>query len=183
LVTEIGGFSFEVSERTFLIVLFIVVFTEVVILGVVFDHGVEDTGKFVSGCFDSDLRSMFGENSSIVGSECALAVVEASCGQTESEGSAAGGFARLRVEDFPAGNFVVGCQGEPGCIVFEGWPLGHIDAGFAEHHLHGNGIETVDLCEIDAGESVETGTKIIGWIVAGSFLGFGTRRQRSSAMG
>lgn len=110
--------------------LFIVEFTEIVVLGMGFDHGVDDASKFVCRGFDCQLGAVLCLDSAIVGSQSTLATVEAAGGQAEGVSSAVGSLLGLGLEDFASGDLVVGTEAEPGGEVFAGGPLAHIDTGF-----------------------------------------------------
>ena len=99
LEAKFGGFAMQPADGTFLESLFVVEFAEVLVLGVLFDHGIDDAGKFVGGGFDGELWSVLGLDSAVVGAEGALDVMEASGSEAESERGAVGGFLGLGAED------------------------------------------------------------------------------------
>jgi hypothetical protein len=129
LEAKFGGFAMESADCSFMISLFVVEFAEVVVLGMVFDHGIDDAGEFVGSGFDGELWAMLGLDPTVVGTEGALAVIETSRSEAEGERSAVGGFPGLGIEDFSSGEFLVGTEAESGGEVFVGGPFAHIDTG------------------------------------------------------
>jgi len=73
-------------------------------------------------------------------------------GHTQGSGGPVVGGSGAGVEDFAAGDVLVGAQGQPGGKVFDGGPLGHIEADFGDNGLSGEGIDAIDLGKINAGE-------------------------------
>lgn len=77
--------------------------------------------------------------------------MEVSWSKSESKHGAVT-FLGIAREDFATGDFVVGAERKPGGEVFDGRPLGSIGASFGEDHPDSDGVETMDLSEVDAGE-------------------------------
>jgi hypothetical protein len=155
-----------------LILLFIVELTQILVFGVVFNHGIDDAGEFVGRGLDGQLRAVLGLDPAVVGSESTLAMVETSRSKAKGVCCPVGGFLGLGTEDFSAGDFIVGTKAEPGSEVFAGGPFVHVYTGFRQDHLHSDSIEAVDLGKIDTGESIETGAEVKGGILASTFLRF-----------
>lgn len=101
-----------------MILLFIVEFTQILVFGVVFDHGIDDAGEFVGCGLDGELGTVLGLDPAVVGSKSTLAMVKASGGKAKGVCCPVGGLLGLGTEDFSSGDFIVGTAAEPGSEVF-----------------------------------------------------------------
>ena len=142
--------------------LLVEVFAGVDVLGLVLEHGVDDTCQFVGGGGDGLGLAEAGAHTAMITAEGAVAVDEALGGHAKGGGGAVLGFLGFGSDDFAAGLVVVGADAEPGGEVLDGGPGAHIDAGFGEDFVDGEGVEARDLGEVDAGELVEVEAEVEG---------------------
>jgi hypothetical protein len=85
-------------------------FAKVSILGVVFEHGVDYSGKLMSGCFDGQLRTVESLQTAVGSTESTMAMIETSGSKAKSLGGTIGGFYRGSGNNFAAGYSIVGSK-------------------------------------------------------------------------
>ncbi len=157
-----AGFTVQAPDGSLAGLLLVEVLAGVDVLGLVLEHGVDDACEFVGGGGDGLGFAEAGAHAAVVGAEGALAVDEALGSHAEGSGGAVLGFLGFGSDDFAAGFVVVGAEAEPGGEVLDGGPGGHIDAGFGEDFVDGEGVEAGDLGEVDASEKVEVEAEVEG---------------------
>ena len=138
--------------------LFIVIGARVLISLTPFKHKVDNAGEFVgrggNGFGGTELSTF----AAIVGAEGAVAMTEGLGGDSEGGVGAIFGVLGASREAFTAGDGIVGAEAEPGGEMFDGGPKGHIEADFSEDGLGSEGIDPINLGQINAGQQVEVFT-------------------------